>query len=172
MKRHFILTLLVPGLILTGSAVNAAPKPAVRPAYISPLAFIAPVADPNPANPRSGRVIFRTVAGRFVPLSYTSRCWNLQRSPDGRSYAWIEGDRVRLEGDAQTLFPTRIVVWRYGASRNVRGIVLRPTKTYEVDFHWSDANHIESASQGRHGATYIQTFDVRSGRVTAQRLGE
>lgn len=141
------------------------------PAAAAPRLFVTPRADSNPANPGSGRVVARLQSGRFVRLSRTARCWNPKPSPDGASWAWIEGETVRLDNESQTLFPAHIVVWRNRASRLVRGTLIRPEKIYEVGYRWADAGHLAVASRGRHGPTHLQLFDARTGLCVAHRHG-
>ena len=148
--------------ILAASAFSAAAAPTV---------FIAPRADANKFNPQSGRVVARLTSGKFSRLSRTAKCWDVKAAPSGQSWAWFEGETVKLDRDPGTLFPTAVVVWRNGEPAQSRGTVLRPEKTYEVVFQWADAGRIAVGSCGRHGAVHLQLFDARTGKCLEKHLG-
>jgi hypothetical protein len=140
-------------------------------ATATPSVFVAPRADANKYNPKSGRVVARLSGGKFSRLSRTAKCWDVKAAPGGKSWAWIEGQTVKLERDPGTLFPTAIVVWRNAAPANSRGTVIRPEKTYEVVYQWVDDGHIAVGACGRHGAVHLQLFDARSGKCVEKHLG-
>lgn len=152
----FALSVLAGSVVMTSAA---------------PVVFIAPRADANKYNPKSGRVVARLAAGKFTLLSRTARCWNVKAAPGGKSWAWTEGETVKLDRDPGTLFPTSIVVWRNAEPAKQRGTVIRPEKTYEVVYQWVDAGHIAVRSCGRHGAVHLQLFDARSGKCIQSHVG-
>ncbi|HEX8552233.1 MAG TPA: hypothetical protein VF681_11845 [Abditibacteriaceae bacterium] len=151
MKPFFLVA-----AVSLASAVHAAPR-----------IFLQSLPQTNAANPPKGYVVAQRANGRFVRISQTNNCWNLKASPDGKSWAWIEGEFVEQDRDAQTIFARRILVWRNGETANTRATIIRPIKAYEVMFRWNDATHLAVGSRGRHGATHLELFEARSGRRLA-----
>ena len=128
-------------------------------AHSSPRIFLQNVPDRNKENAPHGYVVAQRANGSFMRLSHSARCWDLKASPDGRSWAWTEGETYKRRDTAQTLFPAHIVVWRNG-----RGALIQTEKIFDVEWRWNGSRQIAAISVGAHGPPYWQLFDARSGR--------
>ena len=128
-------------------------------AHSSPRVFLQNVPDRNRENTPHGYAVAQRANGKWVRLSHSARCWDLKKSPDGRSWAWTEGATFKRRETAQTIFPAHIVAWRNGKSARIQ-----TEKIYNVAWRWNSSSQIAAISVGAHGPPYWQLFDARSGR--------
>jgi hypothetical protein len=130
------------------------------------------------SHPKHGNIVVTYADGTSVQVSKTGLSMMPKLADDRKTVGWVEGMHQNYPNKSKPAvngrqpltkqyFPAKVIVFRDGKVLHA----FSPTKIYTLAWQFvKGGSQVATATQGSHGPTYGQLFDVQTGKKISEQM--